>query len=58
MKTLSILSLLILLTSCAGGNVSSMKFGKRCTKADASGLKKVHIFGLSPKMQKHHLTQE
>ena len=39
MKTLSILSLLILLTSCAGGNVSSMKFGKRCTKADANGLK-------------------
>ena len=39
MKTLSILSLLIFLTNCAGGNVRSMKLGKRCTKADANGLK-------------------
>ncbi len=39
MKTLSILSLLLLLTNCAGGNLSSIKFGKRCTQADANGLK-------------------
>ena len=39
MKILSILSLLLVLTNCAGGNVSSMKFGKRCTQADANGLK-------------------
>ena len=38
MKILSILSLLLVLTNCAGGNVSSMKFGKRCTQSDANGL--------------------
>ncbi len=39
MKILSILSLLIFLTSCAGGNVAKVKFGKRCTAADENGLK-------------------
>ena len=39
MKTLSILSLLLLLSNCAGGNFSSVKFGKRCTAADENGLK-------------------
>ena len=39
MKMLSILSLLIFLTSCAGGNVAKVKFGKRCTAADENGLK-------------------
>ena len=36
MKTLSIISLLFLLTNCAGGQMSSMKFGKRCTVSDAN----------------------
>ena len=39
MKILSILSLLVLLTNCAGGNVAKVKFGKRCTAADVNGLK-------------------
>ena len=39
MKTLSILSLLILLSNCTGGNVAKVKFGKRCTAADTNGLK-------------------
>jgi hypothetical protein len=39
MKILSILSLLFILTNCAGGNVAKVKFGKRCTAADNSGLK-------------------
>ena len=38
MKTLSIISLLFLLTNCAGGQKSSMKFGKGCTISDASQL--------------------
>ena len=39
MKIISILSLLFILTNCAGGNVAKVKFGKRCTAADNSGLK-------------------
>ena len=39
MKILSIFVLIILLTSCAGGNISKVKFGKRCTAADENGLK-------------------
>ena len=38
MKTLSILSLLLLLTNCAGGNVAKVKIGKRCKVADADQL--------------------
>ena len=38
MKTLSIISLLFLLTNCAGGQMSSMKFGKRCTISDTNQL--------------------
>ena len=38
MKTLSIISLLFLLTNCAGGQMTSMKFGKRCTVSDANQL--------------------
>ena len=38
MKTLSIISLLFLLTNCAGGQMSSMKFGKLCTVSDANQL--------------------
>ncbi len=39
MKILTILSLMLLLSNCAGGNVSKVKFGKRCTAADNNGLK-------------------
>ena len=39
MKTLSILTLFLLLSACAGGNVAKLKLGgKRCTVADANGL--------------------
>ena len=38
MKTLSIISLLFWLTNCAGGQMSSMKFGKRCTVSDTNQL--------------------
>ena len=38
MKTLSIISLLLLLTNCAGSNVAKMKIGKRCTVFDANQL--------------------
>ena len=38
MKTLSILSLILLLTNCASGQMSSMKFGKRCTVSDVNQL--------------------
>ena len=36
MKTLSIITLLLLLTNCSGGSVA--KIGKRCTVADADQL--------------------
>ncbi len=39
MKILSTLILLLMLTNCAGGNIAKVKFGKRCTAADANGLK-------------------
>ena len=38
MKTLTIISLLLLLTNCASGNVAKIKFGKKCTVADSSQL--------------------
>ena len=38
MKTLSIISLLLLLTNCAGGNMAKMKIGKRCTVSDTNQL--------------------
>jgi len=38
MKTLSIISLLLLLNNCAGGNIAKVKIGKRCTTADASQI--------------------
>ncbi len=28
-----------MLTNCAGSNIAKVKFGKRCTAADKSGLK-------------------
>ena len=38
MKILSILSLLLLLTNCAGSNMAKVKIGKRCTTADTNKL--------------------
>ena len=38
MKTLSIISLLLLLTNCAGNNIAKMKIGKRCTISDTNQL--------------------
>ena len=38
MKIISILILTLLLTNCAGGNVSQIKFGKTCTVADNNQL--------------------
>ena len=38
MKILSILSLLLLLTNCAGTNMAKVKIGKRCTSSDTSQL--------------------
>ena len=38
MKILSILSLLLLLTNCAGSNMAKVKIGKRCTASDANQL--------------------
>ena len=38
MKILSILSLLFLLTNCAGSNMAKVKFGARCTASDSKQL--------------------
>jgi len=38
MKIISTLILTLLLTNCAGGNVSQIKFGKKCTVADNNQL--------------------
>tara|TARA_B100000963_G_C22633451_1_gene676241 strand:+ start:4344 stop:4547 length:204 start_codon:yes stop_codon:yes gene_type:complete len=38
MKKLITLSLILLLTNCAGGNVAKIKFGKKCTLADGNNL--------------------
>tara|TARA_B100000767_G_C19256812_1_gene325546 strand:+ start:14 stop:217 length:204 start_codon:yes stop_codon:yes gene_type:complete len=38
MKTLSILSLLLFLTNCAGSNMTKIKIGKRCTASDTNQL--------------------
>ena len=38
MKILSILSLLLLLTNCAGSNMAKIKLGPRCTASDANQL--------------------
>ena len=38
MKILSILSLLLLLTNCAGSNLAKVKFGERCTISDRNQL--------------------
>jgi len=38
MKTLMILTSLILLTNCTGGGIAKVKFGKKCTVADSKQL--------------------
>jgi len=38
MKILSVLSLLLLLTNCAGSNMAKIKFGPRCTASDEKQL--------------------
>ena len=38
MKIFIILSFLILLTNCSGGNIAKIKFGKKCTVANAQQL--------------------
>ena len=38
MKILSILSLLLLLTNCAGSNMAKIKLGPRCTASDTNQL--------------------
>ena len=38
MKTLMILTSLILLTNCTGGSIAKVKFGKKCTVADSKQL--------------------
>ena len=38
MKIIYILSLLLMLTNCAGGNVAKIKFGKKCTVAKSAKL--------------------
>ena len=36
MRTISIISLSLLLAHCAGGNFTKMKIGKRCTVSDSN----------------------
>ena len=38
MKIIYILSLLLMLTNCAGGNVAKINFGKKCTVANSAKL--------------------
>ena len=38
MKILYVLSLLLLLTNCAGNNMAKVKIGKRCTASDTNQL--------------------
>ena len=53
MKILTIISLLLLLTNCAGGNVAKVKIGKRCTIADANQLQESsYIWVISKDAQK------
>ena len=53
MKTLFILSLLLLLNNCAGGNMAKIKIGKRCTIADARQLQESsYIWLVSKEAQK------
>jgi hypothetical protein len=54
MKILYIISLLFLLTNCAGGNIAKVKIGKRCTIADASQLQESsYVWIISKDAQKN-----
>tara|TARA_B100001121_G_C18590882_1_gene574570 strand:+ start:642 stop:842 length:201 start_codon:yes stop_codon:yes gene_type:complete len=37
MKLINMMLICLLLVGCAGGNVAKIKFGKRCSSADAKG---------------------
>ena len=51
MKTLSIISLVLLLNNCSGGSVA--KIGKRCTVADANQLQESsYVWIVSKEAQK------
>ena len=51
MKTLSIITLLLLLTNCSGGSVAKIR--KRCTVADASQLQESsYVWIVSKEAQK------
>ena len=53
MKILTIISLLLLLTNCAGGNMAKVKIGKRCTTADVNQLQESsYIWVISKDAQK------
>ena len=49
MKILSIFSLLLLLTNCAGNNVAKIKIGKRCTASDTNQLQETSYVWLVSK---------
>ena len=38
MKIISILSIMVLFTNCAGSDLAKVKFGERCTASDAKQL--------------------
>ena len=53
MKILTIISLLLLLTNCAGGNMAKVKIGKRCTTADGNQLQESsYVWFISKDAQK------
>ncbi len=53
MKILYILSILLFLTNCAGGNIAKVKIGKRCTVADSSQLQESsYVWVVSKEAQK------
>ena len=53
MKILTIISLLLLLTNCVGGNMAKVKIGKRCTTVDANQLQESsYIWVISKDAQK------
>jgi hypothetical protein len=58
MKTLSIISLLLLLTNCAGGNMAKMKIGKRCTVSDTNQLQESSYIWFVGKVLSRILTKE
>tara|TARA_B100000780_G_scaffold245350_1_gene189374 strand:+ start:1878 stop:2081 length:204 start_codon:yes stop_codon:yes gene_type:complete len=54
MKIISILSLLLLFTNCAGGNVAKVKFGKKCTSANSMRLQETsYVWFISKEAMKN-----